>query len=240
MFEAATENFRKVMHEANIAAQRFNHEYIGTEHVLLGLLKVNPCTALQILRNLDVDPAKVKLEVEKLLKSGPDLVSLGKLPMTPRAKKVVTFAIEEANVMRAVNVGTEHLLLGLLREAEGVAGTVLMTVGLKVEEVRQEVKNLLAQKQLPLIQIFLNQEVKVPKIETMTFAERGTVAIDFSAAVPGCVISMQPLILAWILASSGTGEFDLQKFLGQLPEILRHLGPERTPGFLADVLNKFK
>jgi len=96
-----------------------------------------------VLKNLEVDLRKVRLEVEKLVKSGPDMVTMGKLPQTPRAKKVIEYAIEEARQLNHNYVGTEHLLLGLLREQDGVAAQVLMNLGLKLEEVREEVLNLL-------------------------------------------------------------------------------------------------
>ncbi len=128
---------------ANQEAQRFNHEYIGTEHILLGLVKEGSGVGANVLKNLEVDLRKVRLEVEKLVKSGPDMVTMGKLPQTPRAKKVIEFAIEEARNLNHNYVGTEHLLLGLLREQDGVAAQVLMNLGIKLEEVREEVLNLL-------------------------------------------------------------------------------------------------
>ena len=143
MFERFTDRARKVMALANQEAQRFNHEYIGTEHILLGLVKEGSGVGANVLKNLDVDLRKVRLEVEKLVKSGPDMVTMGKLPQTPRAKKVIEYAIEEARNLNHNYVGTEHLLLGLLREHEGVAAQVLMNLGLKLEEVREEVLNLL-------------------------------------------------------------------------------------------------
>jgi len=143
MFERFTDRARKVMALANQEAQRFNHEYIGTEHILLGLVKEGSGVGANVLKNLDVDLRKVRLEVEKLVKSGPDMVTMGKLPQTPRAKKVIEYAIEEARNLNHNYVGTEHLLLGLLREQEGVAAQVLMNLGLKLEEVREEVLNLL-------------------------------------------------------------------------------------------------
>jgi ATP-dependent Clp protease ATP-binding subunit ClpC len=143
MFERFTDRARKVMALANQEAQRFNHEYIGTEHILLGLVKEGSGVGANVLKNLDVDLRKVRLEVEKLVKSGPDMVSYGRLPQTPRAKKVIEFAIEEARNLNHNYVGTEHLLLGLLREHDGVAAQVLMNLGLKLDEVREEVLNLL-------------------------------------------------------------------------------------------------
>ncbi len=128
---------------ANQEAQRFNHEYIGTEHILLGLVKEGSGVGANVLKNLDIDLRKVRLEVEKLVKSGPEMVTMGKLPQTPRAKKVIEYAIEEARNLNHNYVGTEHLLLGLLREQDGVAAQVLLVLGVKLEEVREEVLNLL-------------------------------------------------------------------------------------------------
>ncbi len=143
MFERFTDRARKVMALANQEAQRFNHEYIGTEHILLGLVKEGSGVGANVLKNLDVDLRKVRLEVEKLVKSGPETVTMGKLPQTPRAKKVIEYAIEEARNLNHNYVGTEHLLLGLLREQDGVAAQVLMNLNHKLEDVREEVLNLL-------------------------------------------------------------------------------------------------
>ena len=143
MYERFTDRARKVMQLANQEAQRFNHEYIGTEHILLGLIKEGSGVAANVLRNLDIDLRKIRLEVEKLVQSGPDMVTMGKLPQTPRAKKVIEYSMEEARNLGHNYVGTEHILLGLLREQEGVAAQVLMNLGLKLEEVREEVLNLL-------------------------------------------------------------------------------------------------
>ena len=143
MFERFTDRARKVMALANQEAQRFNHEYIGTEHILLGLVKEGSGVGATVLKNLDVDIKKLRLEVEKHVKSGPDMVTMGKLPQTPRAKKVIEYAIEEARALNHNYVGTEHILLGLLRETEGIAAQILMSLGLKLEDLRQEVLNLL-------------------------------------------------------------------------------------------------
>uniref|UniRef100_A0A7C4QL93 ATP-dependent Clp protease ATP-binding subunit n=1 Tax=Schlesneria paludicola TaxID=360056 RepID=A0A7C4QL93_9PLAN len=143
MYERFTDRARKVMQLANQEAQRFNHEYIGTEHILLGLVKEGSGVAANVLKNLDVDLRKIRLEVEKIVQSGPDMVTMGKLPHTPRAKKVIEYAMEEARNLNHNYVGTEHLLLGLIREQEGVAAQVLMNLGLKLEDVREEVLNLL-------------------------------------------------------------------------------------------------
>ncbi len=143
MYERFTDRARKVMQLANQEAQRFNHEYIGTEHILLGLVKEGTGVAANVLKNLDVDLRKIRLEVERLVQTGPEMITMGKLPQTPRAKKVVEYSMEEARNLNHNFVGTEHILLGLLREQEGVAAQVLMNLGLKLDEVREEVLNLL-------------------------------------------------------------------------------------------------
>src|SRR5216684_2064744 len=145
MYERFTDRARKVMQLANQEAQRFNHEYIGTEHILLGLVKEGSGVAANVLKNLDIDLRKIRLEVEKIVQTGPgsEMVTMGKLPQTPRAKKVIEYSIEEARNLNHNYVGTEHLLLGLLREQEGVAAQVLMNLGLRLEDVREEVLNLL-------------------------------------------------------------------------------------------------
>jgi ATP-dependent Clp protease ATP-binding subunit ClpC len=109
----------------------------------LGLVKEGSGVAANVLKNLDVDLRKIRMEVEKIVQAGPDMVTMGKLPHTPRAKKVIEYAIEEARNLNHNYVGTEHLLLGLLREQEGVAAQVLMNLNLKLDEVREEVLNLL-------------------------------------------------------------------------------------------------
>jgi hypothetical protein len=139
MYERFTDRARKVMQLANEEARRFNHEYIGTEHILLGLVKEGSGVAANVLKNLDIDLRKIRLEVEKIVQSGPDMVTMGKLPQTPRAKKVIEFSIEEARNCNHNYVGSEHLLLGLLRDEAGVGGQVLRDLGLSLEGVREEV-----------------------------------------------------------------------------------------------------
>lgn len=144
LFDRFTERARKVMALANLEAQRFNHEFIGTEHILLGLVKEGCGVGVNVLKSFGVDLGKVQLAVMKLIKRGPDVVAEGRLPETPRAKKAIEYAIEEANNLDHHFVGTEHLLLGLMREQDGIAAQVLTSLGLKLENVRKEVCNLLA------------------------------------------------------------------------------------------------
>jgi ATP-dependent Clp protease ATP-binding subunit ClpC len=143
MFDRFTERARKVMSLARQEAQRFNHDYIGTEHILLGLVQEGSGVAAQVLRNLEVEPRKIRIEVEKIVKNGTNMVTMGQLPFTPRAKKVLELALEEAQNLGHSYIGTEHLLLGLIRENEGIAAQVLLNLGTKLEEVREEVLELL-------------------------------------------------------------------------------------------------
>src|SRR2546426_10584404 len=108
MYERFTDRARKVMQLANQEAQRFNHEYIGTEHILLGLVKENSGVAANVLKNLDINLRKVRLEVEKIVQAGPDIVTVGNIPQTPRAKKVIEYSIAEARRLKHNYVGTEH------------------------------------------------------------------------------------------------------------------------------------
>src|SRR5437016_45508 len=126
MYERFTDRARKVMHLANQEAQRFCHEHIGTEHILLGLVKENSGVAANVLQNLNIDLRTVRLEVEKIVQAAADAVPSKKLPQTPRAKKVIEYALEESRKLNHNYVGTEHLLLGLLREEAGMAAQVLM------------------------------------------------------------------------------------------------------------------
>ncbi|MGE4286120.1 MAG: ATP-dependent Clp protease ATP-binding subunit [Phycisphaerae bacterium] len=143
MFERFTDRARKVIALANQEALRFNHESLGTEHILLGLAKEGSGVGANVLKNLGVDVNRIRIEVEKYVKSGPNTIEPGKLPQTPKAKRVIESAIEEARNLNHNYVGTEHLLLGLLRVTDGVAAQILMNFGLKLEAVRDEVLNLL-------------------------------------------------------------------------------------------------
>ncbi len=149
MYEQFTDRSRQVMQIANQEAQRFNHEYIGTEHILLGLIKEGSGVASAVLKQLQVDLRNVRLEVEKLVQSGPDM-TMGKLPQTPRAKKVIEYAMEEAKALDHNYVGTEHLLLGVIRVKEGIASEVLANLGVTVERIRKECLNLLGCGEGPL------------------------------------------------------------------------------------------
>ena len=130
------------MQLANLEAQRFNHEYIGTEHILLGLLREGSGVAVELLTNLGLDRRRIILEVERLVQRGPEMVSLGKPPQMPRAKKIIEYAIEESRNLKHDYIGTEHILLALLREDDGVAGVILGNFGLRIEALQKEIENL--------------------------------------------------------------------------------------------------
>lgn len=150
MFEKFTDRARRVMAYSNQEAQRLNHEYIGTEHIALGLVKEaasadNGGVAAHALARLGIDLRRIRLEVEKLVRAGPDMVTMGKLPQTPRAKKVIEYAIEEAKNFNHNYVGTEHLLLGLIRTTDGVASQVLLSLGATLENTRAAILAVLAE-----------------------------------------------------------------------------------------------
>ncbi len=138
-----TERVQRVIIIAQEEAKRFNHDYIGTEHLLLGLVALGEGVAVKILSNIGVDLRKVRGEVEKCVGTGDSLMLLGEIPFTPRSKKIIELAVEEAQHYGHAYVGTEHLLLGLLGEEEGMAARVLDNIGVNMSEVRGEIITLL-------------------------------------------------------------------------------------------------
>ncbi|MBU0571055.1 MAG: ATP-dependent Clp protease ATP-binding subunit [Candidatus Omnitrophica bacterium] len=142
-FSKFTERARKVILLAKEESKRVNHEYIGTEHVLLGLVKEGEGVAAAVLNSLGLDAENIRNEVEKLVQPGPTPVMNTDIPFTPKAKKVIELAMDEARNLGHNYIGTEHLLLGLIREGDGVAAQVLLNTGLDLKSVRDEVLNLL-------------------------------------------------------------------------------------------------
>ncbi|MBI2447889.1 MAG: ATP-dependent Clp protease ATP-binding subunit, partial [Candidatus Omnitrophica bacterium] len=143
MLERFTERARKVILLAKEEAKRFNHDYIGTEHILLGLIREGEGVAAAVLQSLGLSLDRIRLEVEKLVQPGPSTMVSGDIPFTPTAKKVLDLATEEARALGHNYIGTEHLLLGLIREGEGVASQVLLNLGLDLQKVRSEILELL-------------------------------------------------------------------------------------------------
>ncbi|MCM8800972.1 MAG: ATP-dependent Clp protease ATP-binding subunit [Candidatus Omnitrophica bacterium] len=143
MFNRFTERARKVIILAKEEARRFNHDYIGTEHILLGLIREGEGVAATVLQKMGVSLENIRLEIEKLVQPGPTTQIIGDIPFTPRAKKALELAAEEARALGHNYIGTEHLLLGLLREGEGIASQVLLNLGLDLNMVRNEVMEIL-------------------------------------------------------------------------------------------------
>ncbi|PIQ88610.1 MAG: hypothetical protein COV72_07550 [Candidatus Omnitrophica bacterium CG11_big_fil_rev_8_21_14_0_20_42_13] len=143
MFNRFTERARKVIILAKEEARRFNHDYIGTEHILLGLIHEGEGVAAAVLQKMSLNLETIRIEVEKLVQPGPATQILGDIPFTPRAKKVLELAAEEARSLGHNYIGTEHILLGLIRDGEGVAYQVLINLGLDLNRLRQEVMEIL-------------------------------------------------------------------------------------------------
>ncbi len=143
-FDKFTERARKVLQLAQEEAQRFNHNYIGTEHLLLGLVREGEGVAAKVLANLGVDLNKVRSAVEFIIGRGERMIT-GEIGLTPRAKKVIELSVEEARRLNHNYIGTEHLLLGLVREGEGIAAGVLESLGVSLDKVRQQVNYVLNQ-----------------------------------------------------------------------------------------------
>ncbi len=143
MFSRFTERARKVILLAKEEAKRFNHDYIGTEHILLGLVREGEGVAAAVLASMGLSPDKISLEVEKFVQPGPSTIISGDIPFTPKAKKVIELAMDEARNLGHNYIGTEHLLLGLIREGEGVASQVLISLSLDLDKVRMAIMGLL-------------------------------------------------------------------------------------------------
>jgi ATP-dependent Clp protease ATP-binding subunit ClpC len=134
-----TPRAQQVLALARKEADRFNHNYVGTEHLLLGLIKLGQGVAVNVLQRMGLDLDTVRLEVEKHVGTGPETKMAGNIPYTPRVKKVLALAGKEAKALNHSYVGTEHILLGLLREGEGVAARVLESLNIDIERSRQEI-----------------------------------------------------------------------------------------------------
>ena len=134
-----TPRAQQVLALARKEADRFNHNFVGTEHLLLGLIKLGQGVAVNVLQKMGLDLETVRLEVEKQVGTGPDQKQVGNIPYTPRVKKVLNLASKEAKQLQHTYVGTEHILLGLLREGEGVAARVLKKLDIDIEQTRQEI-----------------------------------------------------------------------------------------------------
>jgi ATP-dependent Clp protease ATP-binding subunit ClpC len=149
-FDKFTERARRVLSLAQEEAQRFQHNYIGTEHLLLGLVREGEGVAAKVLNKLGIELVKVRESVEFIIGRG-DRIVLGEIGLTPRAKKVIELAVDEARRMNHHYIGTEHLLLGLVREGEGIAAGVLESLGVNLEKVRTQTIQVLSQSGAPQV-----------------------------------------------------------------------------------------
>ena len=134
-----TPRAQQVLALARKEADRFNHNVIGTEHLLLGLIKLGQGVAVNVLQKMGLDLETVRMAVEKKTGTGPDQKVIGNIPYTPRVKKVLALASKEAKALNHTYVGTEHILLGLLREGDGIAAQVLKDLDVDIEQTRQEI-----------------------------------------------------------------------------------------------------
>src|ERR1700738_3686443 len=139
MMNNFTPRAQQVLALARKEAERFNHNYVGTEHLLLGLIKLGQGVAVNVLQKMGLDLERVRMEVEKHVGSHPETNMIGNIPYTPRVKKVLALASKEAQALHHSYVGTEHLLLGLLREGDGVAARVLKSLEVDLERTRNEI-----------------------------------------------------------------------------------------------------
>ncbi len=194
-----TKRARHVLTLAQEEAQRFQHNYIGTEHLLLGLVREEEGIAAQVLSNLGIEVDQIRHAVEAIIGRGGRLV-LGELGLTPRAKKVMELAMEEARRLDQRLIGTEHLLLGLIREGEGIAAGVLENLGLQLEQVRTETVRVLRQHQQEQEEVPAPVIPPVPSEATALLAEEepGLTCASCGARCPGyfryCFNCGQPLI----------------------------------------------
>src|SRR5258706_2100255 len=178
-FDKFTERARKVLHLAQEEAQRFHHNYIGTEHLLLGFVREGEGVAAKVLQNLGLDLPGVRDAVDDII-GRRDRSVLFQIGLTPRAKKVVELAVDEARRMNHHYIGTEHLLLGLVREGEGIAAGVLHNFGINLEQVRWETLAV------------LNQAGTKPAQEPVQEDVSTTHDVG-AAAEPGAALNQRPL-----------------------------------------------
>lgn len=169
MAKRFTENAQKIILIAQEEAKRLNHDYVGTEHILLGLCAIEGTVSNKILTTLGVSFRKVRLEIEKMVGIGDTIMLVGEIPFTPRAKKVLEMSVEESQILNSDYIGTEHILLGLIREEEGMAGKILSNLGLNLPLVRETVLTFIGDGQA-------NDEEKTPDI--FRPSEEGMQAFD--------------------------------------------------------------
>lgn len=183
-----TPRAQQVLALARKEADRFNHNFMGTEHLLLGLIALGQGVAVNVLRKIGLDLETVRMEVEKQVGTGPDQKMIGNVPYTPRVKKVLALAAKEAKALNHTYVGTEHILLGLIREGDGVAARVLKNLDVDIEQTRQEILN------------ELDPNFESNKSETKPSPGKESVSIPQGTGTAQTVYSAKPQV-AWIDAT---------------------------------------
>lgn len=210
MYERFTDRARSVMQRANQEAQRVKHEYIGTEHILLGIIMDPASVAARVLERLRINLLTIRTEIERVMDPG-QMASLGTLPQTPRVKRVVELAMSESRAFNHNYVGTEHLLIGLIREGEGVAFQVLNNLGATLDLVLQVTTDILA-------------GVTAEERELMNLQEQGVLRIRYG----GVLLAMDELINCL-----DTQVFNAAQFPGLTPDEQRDRA--MSPGFMPPV-----
>lgn len=151
MFERSTERARRILAIAQEEAKNLNHDYLGTEHILLGLIREGEGVAAEVLRNMGIKFKTIRLEIENEAPPGGALAILGNVPFTPNSKKVLELAVEEARNMGHNYIGTEHLLLGLIKKEESIGAKILAKFGVTLEKAKEEIAKILGSFSSPVV-----------------------------------------------------------------------------------------
>ena len=201
MFERFTERARQVVVLAQEEARILKHNYIGTEHILLGLLREEEGLAARVLESLDITVERVRAQVVRIVGSGEEVTS-GQIPFTPRAKKVLELALREALSLSHNYIGTEHILLGVIREGEGVAAQVLVRLGQNLNHVRETVIQLMS----GWTEVAESSGGEEIGVFTETVAEMVEVAADDAPTCPNCFGALDETLAVKTLETTAEGE----------------------------------
>ena len=257
MYERFTDQARKVMQLANQEAMSLNHRYIGTEHILMGLIKEGSGTGVETLKRLGVDLLKLRGDIRRVVQRGAAIIEVNaKLAQTPRGKQVIEYAMEECRALKHNCVGTEHLLLGLLRETTGVAAHVLMDQDVRLEEVRAEIVKLLGERPAPPLPSKIADDLPAllkpiaaaadADIQRLTTAQEQAIqSREFERAAAlrdqaqTLMAKKKALLLGWI-ARRRTADPWLSNIDIAIIELARRVSKERSWGLLPDLADSLE